>query len=158
MNDKQVARELLKVSRILTSGEREEAPKTSFEVFVDHLIVETTEDNYEDGEIGQSQINHSDKNFGVFKSVDEAVKSASNLTGIPVKNFYVFDAEDGRVEANGLVDNDNFYVGDDKRFLEKWKRGEERAWSARVSMYLHFAAVWVPTDSEIMKRSRLKRG
>jgi len=133
------------------------AAKKSFKVMVDYVSMDTEEDTYEQGEIGGSITSDSRSNFGTYKSVDDAVKAVSSHYGLPFKNFFIFD-EDGRIDGNGLVDEDSSYVGEDSRFIKLWKAGEVRGWDMKVSMYIKFAAVWEPTDDEISKITRVKKG
>ena len=150
MNRVAVAKELVKLAKNLSAVD-------DVEVIVDLLTMETTEDSYEEGEVGRRQSVVAERNFGVFKSVKEALRKASSATGIPEKDFYVFSGEDGRIEASGLVDEDNNYVGDDQRFIDRWKMGEVKAWNADVSLYIRLAKTWTPTDDELAKISGLKK-
>jgi hypothetical protein len=145
-----VAQELVKLAKEIQAADE-------VEVIVDLLSMETTEDSYEEGEVGRRQSVLAERNFGVFKSMREAIHKASSFTGIPEKNFYVFSGEDGRIEADGLVDEENNYVGDDNRFIDKWKMGEVKAWNADVSLYVRLAKTWTPTDDELVKLSGLRK-
>lgn len=133
------------------------AAKKSFEVIVDHVSMEVTEDSYEKGELGRHISVGSRSNFGNFKSVDLAIKAVSDYSGLPFQNFFIFDGENGRIDGNGLVDDDNSYVGNDARFIKSWKAGEVTGWDMQVTMHIRFAAVWEPTDDEISKRTRIKK-
>jgi len=152
MNRIAVAQELFKVARLLSSAREE------FTVIVDYLNMDVAEDNWEQGVIGRMETVLHRSHFGTFKSVRDAVKAASTETGIPEKDFSVFEGEDGRIDGQGLVDENNLYVGDDHRFMEKFEKGEVRAWSASVSLSIRFAKTYVPTDEEIEKNSGLKGG
>ncbi len=150
MNRIAVAQELVKLAKELQAAD-------DVEVIVDLLTMETTEDSYEEGEVGRRQSVLAERNFGVFKSMREAIHKASSFTGIPEKNFFVFSGEDGRIDANGLVDEENSYVGDDQRFIDKWKIGEAKAWNADVSLNVRLAKTWTPTDAELAKLSGLRK-
>jgi hypothetical protein len=149
MNRIIIAQELVKLAKEIQSAE--------VEVIIDSLSMETTEDSYEEGEIGRGQFVLSEKRLGTFRSIKEAIREASNRTGIPEKEFYVFSGENGRIEGSGMVDEENNYVGDDHRFIEKWKQGQVKAWNANVSLYVRFAKTWTPTDEELAKVSGLRK-
>jgi hypothetical protein len=150
MNHIAVAQELVKLAREIQAAD-------DVEVIVDLLTMETTEDSYEQGEVGRRTSVSALRNFGIFKSMREAIHKASSFTGIPEKDFFVLSGEDGRIEANGLVDEQNNYVGDDQRFIDKWKMGEVKAWNADVSLHIRLAKTWTPTDDELVKLSGLRK-
>jgi len=150
MNHIAVAQELVKLAREIQAAD-------DVEVIVDLLTMETTEDSYEQGEVGRRTSVSALRNFGIFKSMREAIHKASSFTGIPEKNFFVFSGEEGRIDADGLVDEQNNYVGDDQRFIDKWKMGEVKAWNADVSLNVRLAKTWTPTDDELAKLSGLRK-
>lgn len=135
------------------SSDKEE----KFQVIVEFLSWDSTEDSYEKGEVGKRQTVMSDKTVGIFDSVDEVIKKVSDMTGVPVEEFFVFDGEPGRVSGNGLFDEENNYVGDDKNFLGRFKKGEVRAWSGEIDVFLQFAKTWTPSDDELVEASSLKK-
>jgi hypothetical protein len=149
MNRIIIAQELVKLAKEIQSAE--------VEVIVDYLSMETTEDSYEEGEIGRGQFVLSEKRLGTFRSIKEAIREATHRTGIPEKEFYVFSGENGRIEGSGMVDEENNYVGDDHGFIEKWKKGQVKAWNANVSLHVRFAKAWTPTDEELAKVSGLRK-
>ena len=150
MNKVALVQELVKIAKSLVS-----APRESFEVIVDYISMQTAEDTWEQGEIGHARVVLVQGNAGTFKTIALAVKKASEITGIPEKNFALFEGDEGRIEGQGLVDENNFYVGDDKRFLAEFKAGRVKAWNADVSVRVRFAKVWTPTIQEMKAVSNL---
>lgn len=151
MDMKKVAKELEAVAGLLTAE-----PKEMFVILVDYIWMDVAEDTYEQGEIGRRMTVLNEKNQGSFSSIKDVVAHASRLTGIPEKNFAIFSGDEGRIEGQGMVDENNNYVGDDKRFQERFKAGEVKAWNADVSVHVRFAKTWTPSAQEIKKISSLQ--
>jgi len=144
-----------KIAKVVIGDVKKTAAAESFSVIVDEIIWENVEDVWEKGEIGSSHIVMAKSNVGRFKSVKDAIHHVSQMTSVSEDNFAIFGGEDGRIEGEGFYDEHNNEVGDDNTFTEKWKRGEVKAWSGRISVYVKFAKVWEPSPDELKKESGL---
>jgi hypothetical protein len=120
--------------------------------------MDVDEDTWEDGEIGRPQNVLHERSVGAYKRMEDVLKQAAAITDIPMDrdNWAIFGGEEGRIDGQGLVDERNFYVGDDKRFMEQFKRGEVKAWNAYVTISFRFAKVWSPDEKEIKKLINLQ--
>jgi len=125
-----------------------------FSVIIDEVYVETIEESYDGGEIGRWQMVKADSNVGTFPSVDVAIRKVAGDTGIPEGDFYATAGKGGAgaaITGTGMVDENNFYRGDDNTFLVGWKEGKERAWTMSVTIVVRFAGTWSPTLEDFRK-------
>jgi len=136
----------------LSSVVQAQRGEEKFSVIVDFMVMEVNEETFDGGEIGRTEVLRDESDVGTFDSADEAVKKIASLTGLPEGHFHaVGGRDDGMIEATGLVDVDNMYVGDDNSFITRWKAGEVKAWNMTVSAFLRFARTWQPSADEFRK-------
>lgn len=104
-------------------------------LLVEYAVMETVEDSYQEGEIGQTMIVWEGHGFGPFadgKSLREYF--ADNPPYVPDEpnNWIIFPDDPGpaRIEATWTVNNDNETAT--PREIEEWKAGRVRLWTARL--------------------------
>jgi len=121
--------------------------KETFEIIVDSWSIESTEDSFDEGEIGRGQLLDNGRNVGTFKSPDEVIKYFIGRSDAPKDKKAWTAFEDGRLIC-GWHGDENGYAMSSKE-MEKWKKGEIKGYSIDLNIYLKFAKVWEPTPKEI---------
>lgn len=112
------------------------------------LSILGTEDSWEEGEIGSPQ-QVFDEKLGEFSSVQEAIEEAANVVAADARDLEFEAYDDGRLSTVVTVDEDVNFRGDDDRFMERFKAGEVRAWTADIDLSVKFAATWVPSGKTL---------
>ena len=115
--------------------------------------VTTTEDNFEQGEIGVG--NEYDRNDLVgtqFSTIDELIKEV-NLHRATKENFIAFD---DRIIYNQLEDNEGCMPFESE--IESWKKGETKLYSANYNFKIVEIKETQPTQDEIAKIFEINEG
>ena len=121
--------------------------KETFEIIVDSWSIESTEDSFDEGEIGRGQLLDNGRNVGTFKSPDEVIKYFIGRSDAPKDKKAWTAFEDGRLIC-GWHGDENGYAMSSKE-MGQWKKGEIKGYSIDLNIYLKFAKVWEPTPKEI---------
>ena len=126
-------------------------------IYIRHYDATTTEDVFDQGEIGRSLYAWDGKDNpveGRFNSVPDA------LAAVCAKNYFTnhpeswtnwgkeMKEETGRFSFSVLVDADNCEASKDE--IEKWKRGEMRLWDCTLNVYLGVVAERDLIQAEVM--------
>ena len=125
--------------------------KEEFHIIVESVYVEVTENTFEDGETGRSNLVFKHHNLRMVKTMPEVLQMLEKVTPLSAKDFFAYDGEDGRIEADVLVDEDNNPIIDDKQYMDAWKKGEKKAWTLRVIAHVKFVKTWSPSTDELIK-------
>lgn len=117
-----------KASKYLFEYNFEEAEKSSKKLLVKHLSKDITEDNYDEGEIGNRQTVLDEKIGKVFDSFEDFYQYVNKTWGLGQKNSY--GVIDNRIYYNCLEDEDanTIEVSDD--LYKKFQNGEINLYSA----------------------------
>jgi len=141
---------------ILKGSKKAGAPKETFQIIGDWLTMETEEDSYEEGMIGNGETHVHKGNFGSFKDVRSLLRDVAGETGCSSdpKDWWADSDNEGRIETNWMVDQNNHEAtpADEAAF----KDGRKRLWLAQVTVLIHFARVWTPDADDIKKTLKLR--
>lgn len=112
-------------------------------IYVKHYAAYTTEDVFDQGEVGKtccawtSSDNPVDGRFDTIEDALKAVCKANCFDWIPANwlNWaYDFPDEAGRFDLSVMVDADNAEVTPSE--IEAWKAGRKRLWACQVTVHL----------------------
>ena len=115
-----------------------------YKIRVDYAEVDVHENSWEEGEL--DYVNSWDLNYELedktFDTVDELIKTVSDVTFCfpNDKNYYCYI--DGRIDGDVTVNEDNEEPSNEE--LEAWKRGELMLYNA----HLRIGVTMVPTGME----------
>jgi hypothetical protein len=133
--------------------------KSSGRIFVKRASMETEEDSYEEGIIGQSQYVWEDRNLGPFNNGRSIMQFFSdNPPYVPMKldNWSVFDGVHSvRIDAEWTVDVDNSPAT--PRQVEEWKKGKLKLYVARLSLIVKIVDEHDPDEDELAKLTGFQR-
>ena len=125
-------------------------------IYVKHYAAYTTEDVFDQGEVGKtccawtSSDNPVDGRFDTTEDALKAVCDANCFDYVPANclNFGKdMPEEAGRFDISVMVDADNCEAT--KSEIEAWKQGRKRLWACQVSVYLGVCAERDLTPEEI---------
>jgi len=125
-------------------------------IYVKHYAAYTTEDVFDQGEVGKtccawtSSDNPVDGRFDTIEDALKAVCEANCFDYVPANclKFGKDMPEDaGRFDISVMVDADNCEAT--KSEIEEWKAGRKRLWSCQLSVYLGVCAERDLTFEEI---------
>lgn len=124
---------------------------------VKYLHWRTEEDDWEQGAVpGTGQTVLDESNLGTFDSFDELRQNLTERFGLPEDDdsWAIFGDEDGRIEVQFTVDEDNQQPS--PRDLALWKQGRKKMWTANVSIYVEVGVVRAPSSDELTKMTGLQ--
>lgn len=116
-------------------------------IYVKHYAAYTTEDVFDQGEVGKtccawsSRDNPVDGRFNTIEDALKAVCKANCFDYVPANclNFgEEVPEEAGRFDIFVMVDADNCEAT--RSEIEEWKAGRKRLWSCQISVYLGVCA------------------
>lgn len=125
-------------------------------IYVKHYAAYTTEDVFDQGEVGKtccawtSSDNPVD---GRFDTIEDALKAVceANCYDYVLANCLNFGkdmrGEAGRFDISVMVDSDNCEAT--RSEIEEWKAGRKRLWSCQLSVYLGVCAERDLTPEEV---------
>lgn len=125
---------------------------------------DTTEDLYNEGEIGSTMIKDAGYDFIEANSLEELLKEVNKRLYINdekltnISHFSDYDEEDDgtscfevtwteNIDGNTIDWNSEY----DKSEIERWKKGEERFWSCRMMIHVTRVTKECISDDEIEK-------
>jgi hypothetical protein len=114
---------------------------------------ESIEDDYEQGELGSSQIVLSDSIFIKERNPDALIKGLSAQYGLPEERD-AWSAFDNRLECQFTVNEDNAQAS--QRELDAWKARRKKLWTAHVSVDVAHVSMHHPSTDEIAKTFRVE--
>ncbi len=121
----------------------------SEQIFVESVYWESTEDVFSEGvgDIGMPILQ--ERNVGMYDSVEDMVNGLSRKFGIPsdLKKWQAF--EDGRIDVQMLVDEENNEATE--RQIASWKKGEMKLWIADISIIIQLVRSRTPSVSEMVR-------
>lgn len=125
-------------------------------IYVKHYDAYTTEDVFDQGEVGKtccawkSSDNPVDGRFDTIEDALKAVCEANCYDYVPANclNFGKdMPGEAGRFDISVMVDSDNCEAT--RSEIEEWKAGRKRLWSCQLSVYLGVCAERDLTPEEV---------
>lgn len=125
-------------------------------IYVKHYDAYTTEDVFDQGEVGKtccawtSSDNPVDGRFDTIEDALKAVCEANCYDYVPANclNFGKdMPGEAGRFDISVMVDSDNCEAT--RSEIEEWKAGRKRLWSCQLSVYLGGCAERDLTPEEV---------
>jgi hypothetical protein len=122
-------------------------------IYVLSASMETTEDDFEKGEIGRTRLVWEEGTTGPYRDFAALLAHFSSVPGAPTERaaWVVYGDEKGRIEASWTVDDENSSAS--KSEIEKWKQGKLKLWAARLNVRIAVAAQQIPTAEWIAKAS-----
>lgn len=116
----------------------------------------TSEDDFEQGEVGGRNNVLDEKNVGSYISAQAVKDALVRKFGFPddKQAWFAMDDEDGRLSLSFQVNEDNNEPSAQEIAL--WKKGEGKMWTADVDVYLRLATVRSPSAQEISEAFGIK--
>lgn len=116
----------------------------------------TEEDDWAHGQVGSRNFVLSEKHVGSWTSPQQVKNALVSKFGFPddKEAWFAMDEEDGRLCLSFTVDEDNNIPSAQQ--LARWKKGEEKMWTADVDVYLRLATVRSPDAKEIAEAFGVK--
>lgn len=121
----------------------------SEQIYVKNLYWDSTEDVFNEGDVGTGRVVLSEENVGLYDSFKDMVNDLSRKFGITTDLERWIAFEDGRINVQMLIDNKNYEA--DKRQVALWKRGEMRLWNAYITISIKFVTPHTPSVSEMSR-------
>lgn len=126
------------------------------QIFVKHYEAYTTEDIFDQGEVGLTRFAWSSEDnpvSGRFDTIEDALKAvceANYFDYVPANCHNVgsdMPEEAGRFDISVMVDEDNCEATEHD--IEEWKAGRMRLWSCQISVFLGVCAERDLTPEEV---------
>jgi hypothetical protein len=118
---------------------------------VTDIEMTTTEDSFEGGEIGHSMRVLSEHNVGRYKTPQEMMQRLTSKYDLPKDKDNWLAFEDGRIDVQFHVDENNSRVEGNDPIYKKWKEGAAKLWSADFHIWFVVSEERTPTPEEIAK-------
>jgi hypothetical protein len=137
------------MKRVTKVGEVRRKAQGDFEIIVEYMYVDTTEDSFEKGEIGKTQTNFEEKNVGSFSSFSAIFSFLNKNYGLSddPKDWEIID--DGLISTGRLEDGQGVEILEGDRDYERWRKGEINLWSTYYYLRIKFATSYIPDESAI---------
>jgi hypothetical protein len=116
--------------RYLEEDEIPQRPQSGVKLFVSHMAKEITEDNYEQGEIGERQLQMDEKIGKTFDSFDDFKKWLEKEYALNCSDNDSWAVINNRLIFQQSEDQDGMTIEQGDRRFEQFKKGEINLWTA----------------------------